>query len=69
MDTFPWVYHFLSTIETAMDLNHVSEGVAAVVLPYILAGEAKDGVIAMWESSSLKVPIYPAAVICIAIRF
>jgi hypothetical protein len=39
-----------------MDLNHVSEAVAAVVFPYLLAGEAKDGVIAMWKSFSLKVP-------------
>jgi hypothetical protein len=56
------VLDFFSTVKEAMDLNHVSEGVAAVVLPYLLAGEAKDGVIDLWESSSLKVPKYPAAV-------
>jgi hypothetical protein len=56
------VLDFLSTVKEAMDLNHVSEGVAAVVLPYLLTGEAKDGVIAMWNSSSPKVPKYPAAV-------
>jgi hypothetical protein len=56
------VLDFLSTVKEAMDLNHVSEGVAAIILPYLLAGEAKDGVIAMWKSSSPKVPKYPAAV-------
>jgi hypothetical protein len=53
---------FLSTLKEAMDLNHVSEGVAAIILPYILTGEAKDGVISMWKGTSLKVPKYPAAV-------
>jgi hypothetical protein len=53
---------FLSTVKEAMDLNHVSEGVAAIILPYLLTGEAKDGVIAMWKGASLKVPKYPAAV-------
>jgi hypothetical protein len=56
------VLDFLSIVKEAMDLNHVSEGVAAVVLPYLLAGEAKDGVISMQKSSSLKVQKYPAAV-------
>jgi hypothetical protein len=56
------VLDFSFTIKEAMDLNHVSEGVAAVVLPYLLVGEAKDGVIDMWKSSSVKVPKYPAAV-------
>jgi hypothetical protein len=56
------VLDFLSTVKKAMDLNHVSEGVAAVVLPYLLAGEAEDGFIAIWKSSSPKVPKYPAAV-------
>jgi hypothetical protein len=56
------VLDFLSTLEEAMDLNHVSEGVAAIILPYLQTGEAKDGVIAMWKSTSLKVPKYPAAV-------
>jgi hypothetical protein len=41
------VLDFLSTFKEAMDLNHVSEGVAAIILPYLLTGEAKDGVIAM----------------------
>jgi hypothetical protein len=41
------VLDFLSTVKEAMELNHVSEGVAAVVLPNLLAGEAKNGVIAM----------------------
>jgi hypothetical protein len=56
------VLDFLSTVKEAMDLNHVSEVVAAIVLPYLLAGEAKDGVIAMWKGSLPKVPKYPAAV-------
>jgi hypothetical protein len=56
------VLDFLSTVKEAMDLNHVSEGVAAIILPYFLSGEAKDGVIAMWKGASLKVPKYPAAV-------
>jgi hypothetical protein len=56
------VLDFLSTLQEAMDLNHVSEGVSAIILPYFLTGEAKDGVIAMWKSTSLKVPKYPAAV-------
>jgi hypothetical protein len=56
------VLDFLSTVKEAMYLNHVSERVAAVVLPYLLTCEAKDGVIAMWKSSSPKVPKYPAAV-------
>jgi hypothetical protein len=56
------VLGFLSTFKEAMDLNHVSEGVDAIALPYLLAGEAKDGEIAMWKSSSLKVPKYPATV-------
>jgi hypothetical protein len=53
---------FLSTVKEAMDLNHVSEGVAAINLPYLLTGEAKDGVIAMWKGASMKAPKYPAAV-------
>jgi hypothetical protein len=56
------VVDFLSTVKEAMELNHVSEGVSAIFLPYLLADEAKDGVIAMWKSSSPKVPKYPAAV-------
>jgi hypothetical protein len=56
------VLDFLSTVKEVMDLNHVSEGVAAIILPYLLTGEAKDGVTAMWKSSSPKVPKYPAAV-------
>jgi hypothetical protein len=53
---------FLSTVKEAMDLNHVSEGVAAIILPYLLTREAKDGVISMWKGVSLKVLKYPAAV-------
>jgi hypothetical protein len=56
------VLGFLSTLKEAMDLNHVSEGVAATILLYLLTGEAKDGLIAMWKGTSLKVPKYPAAV-------
>jgi hypothetical protein len=56
------VLDFLSTVKEAMDLNHVSEGVAAIILPYLLTGEAKDGVISMRNCASLKVPKYPAAV-------
>jgi hypothetical protein len=56
------VLDFLSTVKDAMDLNHVSEGVGAVVLPYILTGEAKYGFIATWKSSSPRLPKYPAAV-------
>jgi hypothetical protein len=56
------VLDFLSTVKEAMDLNHVSEGVAVIILPYLLTGESKDGVIAMWKGASLKVPKYPAAV-------
>jgi hypothetical protein len=41
------VLDFLSTVKKAMDLNHVSEGVAAIILPYLLTREAKDGVLAM----------------------
>jgi hypothetical protein len=55
------VLDVLSTVKEAIDLNHVSEGVAAIILPYLLTGEAKDGVIAMWKVASLKVPKYPAA--------
>jgi hypothetical protein len=46
----------LYTLKEAMDLNHVSEGVAAIILPYLLTGEAKDGVIVMWKGTSMKVP-------------
>jgi hypothetical protein len=56
------VLDFLCIFKEAMDLNHVPEGLSAVVFLYLLAGEAKGGVIAMWNSSSLKVPKYPAAV-------
>jgi hypothetical protein len=56
------VLDFLSTLKEALDLNHVSEGVAALILPYLLAGEAKEGVQAMWKENSPKVPKYPAAV-------
>jgi hypothetical protein len=56
------VLDFLSTVKEAMDLNNVSEGVAAIILPYLLTGEAKDGVISMWKGTSPKVPKYPAAV-------
>jgi hypothetical protein len=56
------VVDFLSTSKEAMELKHVFEGVAAIILPYLLTGEAKDGVIAMWKCTSLKVPKYPAAV-------
>jgi hypothetical protein len=47
------VLDFLSTVKEAMDLNHVSEGVAAIILPYLLTGEAKNGVISMWKGASL----------------
>jgi hypothetical protein len=53
---------FLSTVKEAMDLNHVSEGVTAVILLYLLTREAKDGVIAMCKGTSLNVPKYSAAV-------
>jgi hypothetical protein len=56
------VLDFLYTVKEAMDLNHVSEGVAAAVLPYLLAGEDKDRVLSMWKSSTPKVPKCPAAV-------
>jgi hypothetical protein len=56
------VLDFLSTVKKAMDLNHVSEGVAAIILPYLLTREAKDDVLAMWKGASLKGPKYPAAV-------
>jgi hypothetical protein len=56
------VLDFLSTVKESMGRNHVSEGVAAIILPYLLTGEAKDGVISMWKGASLKVPKYPAAV-------
>jgi hypothetical protein len=36
------VLDFLSTVKEAMDLNHISEGAIAIVLPYLIAGEAKD---------------------------
>jgi hypothetical protein len=32
------VLDFLSTFKKAMDLNHVSEGVAAIIFPYLLTG-------------------------------
>jgi hypothetical protein len=56
------VLDFLSTVKEAMDLNNVSEGVAAIILPYFVTGEAKDGVLAMWKGASLKVPKYLTAV-------
>jgi hypothetical protein len=56
------ILDFLSTVKKAMDLNQVSNGVAEIILPYLLTGEAKDVVIAMWKGTSLKVPKYPAAV-------
>jgi hypothetical protein len=55
------VLDFLSTVKEATDLNHVSEGVAVIISPYLLTGEAKDGVLAMWKGASLKVPKYSAA--------
>jgi hypothetical protein len=56
------VLDFLSTVKEAMDLNNVPEGVAAVILPYLVTGEDTHRVIAMRKSSWLKVPKYPAAV-------
>jgi hypothetical protein len=56
------VLDFLSTVKEAMDLNHVSGGVAKIIFPYLLTEESKDGVLAMWKGASLKVPNYPAAV-------
>jgi hypothetical protein len=47
------VLDFLSSVKEAMDLNHVSEGVLAIILPYLLTGEANDGVIFMWKGTSL----------------
>jgi hypothetical protein len=41
------VLDFFSTVTEAMDLTQVSEGVAAINLPYLLTGEVKDGMIAM----------------------
>jgi hypothetical protein len=45
------VLDFLSTLKEAIDVNHVSEGVPAIILPYLLTGEVKDGVIAMWKGT------------------
>ena len=56
------VLNFLATFKEAMDVNRVCEGLAALLLPHALDGDARSGVQAFWKQNGGKVPKYAAAV-------
>ena len=56
------VLDFLATFKEAMDVNRVCEGLAALLLPHALDGDARSGVQAFWKQNGGKVPKYASAV-------
>jgi hypothetical protein len=56
------VIDFLSTFKEAMDVMRVSEGLAALLLPHALDGDARSGVQSLWKQGIGKTPKYPTAV-------
>jgi hypothetical protein len=56
------VLDFLKSFREAADINDVSEGLAAILLPYFLEGKAKAGLATRVKRLDAKVPRYPAAV-------
>jgi hypothetical protein len=56
------VIDFLATFKEAMDVNRVCEGLAALLLPHTLYGDARSGVQAFWKQNGGKVPKYASAV-------
>jgi hypothetical protein len=56
------VIDFLTTFKEAMDVNRVCEGLAALLLPHALDGDARSGVQAFWKQNCGKVPKYVSAV-------
>jgi hypothetical protein len=53
---------FLKSFREAADINDVSEGFAAILLPYFLYGKTKAFLATMFKRLDAKVPRYPAAV-------
>jgi hypothetical protein len=56
------VLDFLATFKEAMDVNRVCEGLAALLLPHALDGDARSGVQAFWKQNGGKLPKYASAV-------
>jgi hypothetical protein len=56
------VLDFLKSFREAADINDVSEGLAAILLPYLLEWKAKEGLDTRLKRLDAKVPRYPAAV-------
>jgi hypothetical protein len=56
------VLDFLRTFKEAADLNGISEGAAAVILPYFMEGRAKSGLASRMKHIPMMMPKFPAAV-------
>jgi hypothetical protein len=56
------VVDFLRTFKEAADLNAISEGASAIILPYFLDGRAKSGLSARLRQLPPSMPKYPATV-------
>jgi hypothetical protein len=55
------VLDFLRTFKEASDLNGISEGAAAIIIPYFLEGRAKSGVTSRMKHLPVNMPKFPAA--------
>jgi hypothetical protein len=56
------VVDFLHLFKESCDLNDISEGAAALILPYFLDGRAKSGLASRMKKIPPSMPKYPAAV-------
>jgi hypothetical protein len=56
------VVDFLRIFKEACDLNNISEGAAAIILPYFLEGRAKHGLASRMKTVPTNIPKFPAAV-------
>jgi hypothetical protein len=56
------VLDFLKSFREAADINDVSEGLAAILLPFFLDGKTKACLSTRFKRLYVKVPRYPAAV-------
>jgi hypothetical protein len=56
------VVDFLRLFKEACDLNEISEGAAALILPYFVDGRAKSGLASRMKHLVVNMPKYPDAV-------
>jgi hypothetical protein len=52
------IFDFLTVMRDAFDVKRISEGAAYLLLPHLLAGKARHGVISRWKQVAPAWPKY-----------